>query len=172
VTFFRFWPLLLYFSMIWLNTDFLIPVVKVSFSPGPIILALIIIPLASVELCYGYWMWGYWIRQRMGELEKFREIRRKLHQEGLLDRWIIDGILKTYRQTIDPNNKIKQKINRWGSGFIWVVAVFTPPGFGARSGSAAFCGVFREFKLFIHLVLANVAHALLSMGVWGWILDK
>jgi len=172
VTFLKFWPLLLYFGMIWLNTDFLIPIVKVSVSLGPIALALIIIPLATVELCYGYWLWGYWLRKRIGELEKFREIRRKLHQEGLWDRWIIDGILNTYRQTIDPNNKINQRISRWGPGFIWVVAVFTPPGFAARSGCAAFCGVFRKSRLLVHLALANVVHALLSMEIWSWILDK
>jgi len=163
---FKIWPIYLYASMVWLNTDFLIPILKVLWpGTGPLILALIVMPMATLELCYGYWFWAYWIRRSVGDLQRFRQLRRTLHQDGLLDKWIIDRVLSVYRQTIDPGNKIHQRINRWGAWFIWIVAVLTPPGVGARSGCAAFCGLFRQNKNFIHLIVANLVHALLVMRI-------
>jgi len=170
----KIWPIILYISMIWLNTDFFIPVLRLLVIPhaSQLTISLIVLPIAVLELCYGYWFWGYWVRPRVGELEKIRKARKQLHQEGLLDRWIIDGILKVYHQTLDPENRIRGFINKWGIWFIWLIAVFCPPGIAARSSCAVILGLFRQKKNFIHLLLASAAHTLLVLQIWELILKR
>ncbi len=168
----KIWPAFLYVSMLWLSTDFLIPILRSILSSSILVLCFVVLPLASVELCYGYWFWGHWIRRRVVELEKVREVRKRLKQDGWLDRWVVDYILATYHDIIDPDNKIRKKINGWGLWFVWLTAVFVPPGFAARSGCAVFCGLFRLKRHFRHLLLANLVHAILMVLVWSWFLDK
>lgn len=168
----KIWPAFLYVSIIWLSPDFLIPILRFTFSSDALILYIVVLPLASVELYYGYWFWGHWIRYRVAELEKVREVQKQLKQDGWLDRWVVDYILAIYHSIIDPNSKILKKINKWGPWFIWLMAVFVPPGFAVRSGCAACCGLFRLKRYFCHLFLANLVHTILMVQVWNWVLGK
>lgn len=157
----------------WLNTDLSIPVLRFFFPTGSaIIISAVVLPIATLELCYGYWFWGYWIKRRISELEKIREVRKRLCQEGILDRWVLDRILRIYHQTLNPKNKVHHFINRWGISFVWFVAVFLPPGTAARSGCAAVSGLFRQKKNFLHLLFANAVHVLLVVQIWEKILVR
>lgn len=167
----KYWPLLVYGIIVPLNTDAIIPLgllLKLSRET----LLLIVPPLASLELCYGFWFWGWWIVPRIAHLEKVREARRQLQQEGLLDRWVIDRVLRVYRRTIDPQNGTRRRIKRWGIAAVWVAGLNPIPALPTRGPCGVVLGAMRLKSGFYHLLVADVIHAIGMIYGWSWLLGR
>src|SRR3989344_3563569 len=150
----RFWPVVVYGIVVWANTDVIIPFMLLM-GAGPKTLLLTVPFLATLELCYSFWFWG-WLVQRAGELEQVREARRQLKKEGLLDRWVIDSVLRVYRKVVHPENGTRRRIQKYGLWAVWAAGLNPIPGLPTRGPCGAFLGVFRSRRQFYHLLVANL----------------
>lgn len=166
----NFWPVAVYICMVPLNTDAIIPLGLVLGFSQDILLKLVPL-LATIELCYCYWFWG-WLIQRAGVLEEIRERRRRHQQDGILDRWFIDGILEMRRKALDPHNGTQKSINKYGVLAVWVFGLNPVPWLPTRAPTAAFLGATRRHREFYHLVVANFIHAASVIWAWGEILGR
>ena len=166
----RFWPVFVYAIVVWANTDVIVAMALLFKVPSDMML-FVIPPLATLELCYSFWFWG-WLVQWAGELEKIREARRQLQKEGLLDRWVIDGILRVYRKVIHPENGTRRRIEKYGVLAVWAAGLNPVPGLPTRGPCGAFLGVFRSRRLFRHLLVANLIHVVYVICGVSWLLGR
>ncbi len=166
-----YWPLLVYGIIAPLNTDAIIPLGLLFKVPRETLLLTVPL-LASLELCYGFWFWGWWIIPQVPHLEKVREARKQLQREGLLDRWVIDGVLKVYRRTINPQNSTRRRIQKWGVRAAWVMGLNPIPWLPTRGPCGAALGTLRLKTGLYHLLVANAIHAVGMIYGWNWLLGR
>ena len=167
----RYWPLLVYGIIAPLNTDAIIPLGLLFKVPRETLLLTVPL-LASLELCYGFWFWGWWIIPQVPRLEKVREARRELQQEGLLDWWVIDRVLRVYHRVIDPHNGTRRRIKRWGIVAVWVAGINPISLIPTRSPCGAVLGTLRLKNGLYHLLAANAIHAVGMIYGWNWLLGR
>ncbi|MEK9157809.1 MAG: hypothetical protein AAB638_01335 [Patescibacteria group bacterium] len=163
----KLWPLVVYSIMIPLNTDVIIPAGIIS-GRSQIFLWLYIPILATVEICYSFWFWG-WVVRWIVELKKIQETRRELNKAGLLDKWVIDSVVNVYHAVMHPENGARKNINRYGVIAVWALGINPILGIPTRTPCAAFLGIFNRKREFYHLVLANLVHVFLVLGVWDYL---
>ncbi len=166
----RFWPVVVYGIVVFCNTDAIIALSLLLRIPSDLML-FVIPPAATLELCYSFWFWG-WLVQRAGDLEKVREARRQLKKEGLLDRWVIDGVLRVYRSVVHPENGTRRRIVKYGVWAVWAAGLNPIPGFPTRGPCGAFLGVFQSRRHFYHLLVANLVHVLYVICGVSWVLGR
>jgi len=167
---FRFWPIIFYCIVLWCNTDIIIPTFLLMGISKKIMLFTIPL-LATIELWYQFFFWG-WLVSMIGELESFRKARKELKKEGFLDRWVLDGIIRVYGNVINPENCTRRRIKKYGILAVWTAGLNPIPGLPTRGPCAAFLGVFKSKKEFIHLVFANLIHVMYMIYALNWILDR
>ena len=157
----KFWPVVVWALALLLNTDLLIPIL-VGAGLSMSVIVLTVSTVANIEITYSYWFWG-WVVRETGELEKVQQVRRELRRNGVWD-WLLAYCLNLYRKVINPDNRLVQKINKWGLAVIIIASLL--PVSGLRTTCTVFCGIFRWKRGLIALLLFNTVHVL-SM-VWGW----
>lgn len=167
----KFWPVVVYAFVIWLNTDFLIPVGLSLMGPS-FLLTIFVLILASGELCYSFWFWR-WIVRRGPEIHDLRERRRQKVRKGLfkgafhgLVDWVLDSILRGYRKVTNPENGTRRHIERWGVLAVWAAGLNPVPGLPTRGPCSIFLGFYGFRKEFVHLLVANSIHV--TFVIWGW----
>ncbi len=168
----QYWPILVYGMMLPLNTDAIITIGAIFFRIPKEVMWPVVPPLATAELCYSFWFWGWWVLPQVGQLEKIREARKQLKKRGLLDRWVLDGLLSVYYDVVSPENGTRRRIKRWGSVAIWLAGLNPFPWLPTRGACGIVLGALRLKSGFWHLLAANLIHVIGMIYVWDWLLGR
>lgn len=173
----KFWPVAVYAIVVWANTDLITPVAFAMLGSSLWTVSAVAI-VATIELVYGFWFWG-WVVKQGPAIEALRERRRNAHHRGFsrlvlngITDWVLEGVLKAYRKVKSPENGIRRHINRWGIIAVWLLGVNPVPGVPTRGPCCAFLGFYGFRKEFYHLMAANLLHVIIVMWGWGWLLGR
>ncbi len=157
----RFWPLLVEAAAMLLNTDGLIVLLR-GFRAPQVLIVVVVPCLAISELLFTYWFWG-WFLDCVSELREIRKIRQEMQKVGVWD-WVLGKTLQAHNALEDPNCKIAQQFNRWGT--LAIIFTSTWPIPGPRGLWTVFCGLLRCRRCLIALVIGDVIHVTsVVMGV-------
>lgn len=169
----RYWPVLISLTISFFNVDFVvIPFLRAHGINGATLI-LIAIPLATAELSYLYWFWG-WLGRLLGSLQTIREdvqfskeaVSADLAKNGFWKK-AINYFAKKYKWVMNNDHRIIKWVKRGGHFSLILVGLNPEPA--SRLIGVIFCRSLNWKKGFYSLAIGNVLHVLYVVGGWDLI---